>query len=70
MPQFEHQPRHSAKWDRIRFALGMGQMAAAVVAAVLLIDLGVRPISLVAVMATCMLSAISVLLFGRPRGRA
>ena len=48
----------------VRFVLGMGQMAAATVAAVLLWLTGVSFWSLAFVLAACVLTTIRVLLFG------
>ena len=61
----------------VRFVLGMSQMAAAVAAAALLWQTGVSTWSLVFVVAACVLTTMSVLLFGasgprlsnRPGGR-
>ena len=61
----------------LRFVLGMGQMAAATIAAVFLWRTGVTTWSLVFVLTACVLTTISVLLFGargprlsgRPTGR-
>jgi hypothetical protein len=64
---------HSAKspesiwWDRLRFVLGMAQMAAAVVAVVLLCNVGVTAISLTAVVVASSLTSVSVMLFGSRR---
>ena len=55
------------RWDAIRFALGMMQMAAATVATVLLFRIGVTTWSLVAAVMACVLTTVSVLLFGTPR---
>ena len=51
----------------LRFALGMSQMAAAVVAVILLVQIGVTPLSLTAVVVTSTLSAVSVMVFGGRR---
>ena len=59
--------RPSRDTSRMRFALGMGQMAAAVVAAVLLLRTGVSAAALGAVVVTCTLSTLSVMLFGSHR---
>lgn len=56
------------RWGRIRFALGMAQMAAAVVALVLLVGAGVTPLSLAAVVVASSLTSLSIMLFGRRRG--
>lgn len=52
----------SLRWGRIRFALGMAQMAAAVVAVVLHVTVGVTPLSLTVAVST--LTSVSVVLFG------
>lgn len=54
-------------WSRLRFVLGMAQMAAAVVAVVLLFGLGVTAISLTAVVVASSLTSLSVMLFGSRR---
>lgn len=54
-------------WNRIRFGLGMAQMAAAVVAVVLLFTEGVSTISLTAVVVASSLTSVSVMLFGSRR---
>lgn len=59
----------SAWWGRVRFVLGMAQMAAAVVAVVLLFGGGVTRISLTAVLVASSLTSVSVMLFGRRRER-
>ena len=53
--------------DVLRFILGMAQMAAGTVAAILLIETGVSSWALIAVLVTCALTTISVLLFGAKR---
>jgi hypothetical protein len=55
------------RWDAIRFALGMTQMAAATIAVVLLFLTGITTWSLVAAVLACVLTTASVLLFGMPR---
>jgi len=57
----------SVGWGRIRFALGMAQMAAAVVAVVLLFTQGVSSISPTAVAFASSLTSVSVMLFGSRR---
>jgi hypothetical protein len=57
----------SVWWDRLRFVLGMAQMAASVVAVVLLCGVGVTAISLTAVVVASSLTSLSVMLFGRRR---
>ena len=61
----------TAWWGRVRFVLGMAQMAAAVVAVVLLFGVGVTPVSLTAVLVASSLTSLCVMLFGsrRERGR-
>ena len=59
----------SVRWARVRFVLGMSQMAAAVVAAVLLATWGVTSISLAAVVIASSLTSVSVMLFGSRRNR-
>jgi hypothetical protein len=64
---------HSARspgsiwWHRLRFVLGMAQMAAAVIAVVLLFHVGVTAISLTAVVVASSLTSVSVMLFGSRR---
>jgi hypothetical protein len=60
-------PPSSVWWGRLRFALGMAQMAASAVAVVLLISVGVTAISLTAVVVASSLTSISVMLFGSRR---
>lgn len=57
----------SLRWGRIRFVLGMTQMAAAVVAVVFLFTEGVTAMSLTAVVIASSLTSVSVLLFGSRR---
>lgn len=57
----------SLRWGRIRFVLGMAQMAAAVFAVVLLVTVGVTPLSLTAVVVASSLTSVSVMLFGGRR---
>lgn len=49
----------------IRLGLGIGQRFCAALSFVLLIDLGISEVSLAAVVATCVLTAISVFVFGK-----
>ena len=56
-------------WGRVRFVLGMAQMAASVVAVVLLFGVGVTAISLTAVVVASSLTSLSVMLFGSRRHR-
>jgi hypothetical protein len=57
----------SIGWHRLRFVFGMAQMAAAVVAVVLLFNVGVTAISLMAVVVASSLTSVSVMLFGSRR---
>ena len=57
----------SFRWGRLRFVLGMLQMALAVVAMVLLFTAGVTPLSLAAVVLASLLTSVSVMLFGSRR---
>jgi hypothetical protein len=59
----------SVWWGRVRFVLGMAQMAASVVAVVLLFGVGVTAISLTAVVVASSLTSLSVMLFGSRRHR-
>ena len=63
-----HSDVNRRRWSQVRFALGMSQMAAAVVSFVLLLRIGVTRASLSAVVVASTLSMISVMLFGRRRG--
>jgi hypothetical protein len=51
-------------WAIIRYLLGIAQMFGAVFSVILLIQTGVNKYSMVAVVITCALTPISVLLFG------
>lgn len=55
-------------WGAVRFALGMVQMAGAVVALVLLGTVGVTALSLAVVVVTGLCTTVSVLLFGSRQG--
>ena len=55
--------------ERLRFLLGMAQMATATVALVLLVETGVSRWCLAATATTCVLTSLSVLLFGGWRRR-
>ncbi len=55
-------------WAAVRLPLGLGQMAGAVVAFALLLQTGMNGASLAAVVGTCLLTTVSVMLFGRRRG--
>jgi hypothetical protein len=72
-PPYEHGPASrspdSVWWGRVRFVLGMAQMAASVVAVVLLFGVGVTAISLTAVVVASSLTSLSVMLFGSRRHR-
>lgn len=57
----------SLRWTRIRFVLGMTQMATSVVAVVLLVGVGVTALSLTAVVLASLLTSLSVILFGSRR---
>ena len=59
----------SPRSSRLRFVLGMLQMAMAVVAMVLLFKVGVTPFSLGAVVLTSSLTSLSVMLFGGGHSR-
>lgn len=52
---------------KLRFVLGMAQIAGVGVSLGLLVSSGLTPLALGAVVATCLLTAVSVLLFGGPR---
>ena len=58
------------RWDTLRFTLGMMQMAAATVAAILLVRTGVSMWTLTAAVTACVLTTMSVLMFGTRRPRA
>jgi hypothetical protein len=51
----------------VRIILGIGQMIGAIVSFCLLIGIGVNELSLGMVVATCVLTCVSVLLFGRKK---
>ena len=57
----------SFRWGRVRFVLGMLQMALAVVAMVLLFTAGVTTLSLAAVVLASSFTSLSVMLFGSRR---
>jgi hypothetical protein len=57
----------SFRWGRVRFVVGMLQMALAVVAMVLLFTVGVTPLSLAAVVLASLFTSLSVTLFGSRR---
>jgi hypothetical protein len=56
-----------AKLDRLRLVLGMSQMAGATVAVILLIATGVSEWALRATVVTCVMTTVSVMLFGAKR---
>ena len=58
-------------WTLLRLALGMGQMGCAATSGVLLLATGISRVALGAVVLTCALTTLSVVLFGSraPRGR-
>jgi hypothetical protein len=60
----EPTPRDKA-WAIVRLVLGLGQMTGAVVALMLLLQTGVNSASIAAVILTCLLTSVSVFLFGR-----
>ena len=57
----------SVWWVRLRFVLGMAQIAASVVAVVRLSGVGVTALSLTAVVVASSLTSLSVMLFGSRR---
>ena len=57
------------RWAVVRFALGTAQVMGATGALVLLVQTGVNPLSIGAAVITCVLTTISVLLFGSRRPR-
>ena len=54
-------------WAVVRILLGLGQMSGAIVSFCLLIEIGINELSLGMVVATCLLTCVSVLLFGRKK---
>jgi hypothetical protein len=56
-------------WAVVRVILGLLQMMGAVVSAYLLLQTGVNPLSLAAVVLTCFFTSVSVLLFGSAKKR-
>ena len=54
-------------WAVVRIILGLGQMIGAIVSVCLLIEIGINEWSLGMVVGTCLLTCISVLLFGRKK---
>lgn len=60
------------RWGLVRLLLGMAQICGAGFSIGLLLESGVSPAALAAVVTTCALTTISVLLFGgrkSPKGR-
>ncbi len=64
--------RAEAPWAVMRLVLGFAQMSAAVAALFLIITWGFEAVALAAVAISCLLTTVSVLLFGSrgPRGHA
>ena len=60
-------PKEKA-WAVVRMILGLAQMMGAVGSFYLLVQTGMSVLSLGAVAATCLLTTMSVLLFGRRHG--
>lgn len=58
------EPAQPRRWARIRLALGTAQMFCAALSAVLLVKTGVSRLALGAVVLTCALTTVSVLMFG------
>ena len=54
---------------RLRVLLGIAQMAGVVCTITLLLRTGVSTLSLVSAMVTCLLTSVSVLMFGSQRGQ-
>lgn len=61
--------RQEGAWAAVRLVLGVGQMSGAVVSLYLLVQTGLGELSLGAVAATCLLTTVSVLLFGGQKRR-
>ena len=57
------------RWRRLRFALGVAQMAGAALAMALLMASGITRVTLFATALTSLVTAASLLLFGRHRSR-
>ena len=67
-PKGQRGPAKERAWAAVRLVLGLAQMAGALVSAYLLFQTGMNPLSLGAVMFTCLCTTVSVVLFGgRPR---
>lgn len=60
---------HPRRWSRLRFALGIAQMAGATLALVLLITDGLARSTIYATILTSIVTTVSVLLFGHHRSR-
>jgi hypothetical protein len=60
---------HEPRWQRLRFALGIAQMAGATFALALLVTTGVTPVTLYAAVLTTLGAAVSILLFGGRHSR-
>ncbi len=58
------EPRQEG-WAWLRLALGLGQMLGAVLAFILLYSEGISPRSLAVSVETCLLTMVSVMIFGR-----
>jgi len=63
-----HAGRPSTAHGKLRFVLGMAQIAGVGLSLGLLVSSGLTPLALGAVVATCLLTGVSLLLFGW-RGR-
>jgi hypothetical protein len=64
----EEPANHEQMWAGVRMLLGFGQMMGAVTGAYFLVMTGLNELTLGAVLVTCTLTTISVLLFGRRKG--
>ena len=62
-------PGRAPRWVILRGALGVGQMIGTTITLVTLVRDGVTAPALGATVVTCLLTSISVLLFGRKRPR-
>jgi hypothetical protein len=69
MRQLSRSPSRSleAKLDRLQLVLGMSQMAGVTVAVILLIATGVSEWAVLATVVTCVMTTVSVMLFGAKR---
>lgn len=54
----------SRRWALIRIVLGLAQMTVAAAAILLLVKQGITPAALVAAVLACVLTSVSVMLFG------